>query len=314
MRFMTITDFYFLTVIALINSVRLFPWIHLKSFIVRCIVFTAYRVLKDKRQLSEQHLSEVFDRKFSKEDMKRIIERSFYEFWYDTFSHSPSSLQKTELAQADVRGVERLQMALKSGKGVILWESSTFGKRILAKQILHGNGFAVHQVHAENHLLGGFTAGGGHPTWMRNHKIKPFFEKCEKQFVSEIIYLPNSESLAFTRTLLARLKQNGILCMAGGGRFGHKLIPIKFLGRTENISTGIVSLAKMSGAPILPMFCIEEENGKTTLIIEPPLLTQSDADREGGFERIIAQYVSLLESYITRYPEQYHNWHVARVS
>lgn len=311
---MTITDFYFLTVIVLIKSVRLFPWVQLKSFMVRCIVFTAYRVLRDKRQLSEKHLSEVFDEKFSKDQMKRIIKRSFYEFWYDTFSFLPSSLKKVELRKTHLHGVEHLQMALKNGKGVIVWESSTFGRRILAKQILHENGFAVHQVHAENHLLGGFTAGGGYATWMRNHQIKPFFEKCENQFVSEIIYLPNSESLVFTRILLGRLKQNGILCIAGGGRFGQKLIPIRFLGRTDILSTGIVSLAKISGAPILPMFCIQEENGKTTLIIEPPLLTQSDVDRERGLERIVAQYVSLLESYIRRYPEQYQNWHFARVS
>ena len=311
---MTITDFYFLTVIGLIKSVRLFPWVQLKSFMVRCIVFTTYRVLRDKRQLSEKHLSEVFDEKFSKDQMKRIIKRSFYEFWYDTFSLLPSSLKKVELRQTHLHGVEHLQMALKNGKGVIVWESSTFGRRILAKQILHENGFAVHQVHAENHLLGGFTAGGGYATWMQNHKIKPFFEKCENQFVSEIIYLPNSESLVFTRILLGRLKQNGILCIAGGGRFGQKLIPIRFLGRTDILSTGIVSLAKISGAPILPMFCIQEENGKTTLIIEPHLLTQSDVDRERGLERIVAQYVSLLESYIRRYPEQYQNWHFARVS
>jgi lauroyl/myristoyl acyltransferase len=314
MKFMTITDFYFLTVIALIKSVRLFPWVQLKSFMVRCIVFTAYRVLRDKRQLSEKHLSEVFDEKFSKDQMKRIIKRSFYVFWYDTFSLLPSSLKKVELRQTHLHGAEHLQMALKNGKGVIIWENSVFGRRILAKQILHENGFAVHQVHAENHLLGGFTASGGYPTWMRNHKIKPFFEKCEKHFVSEIIYLPNSESLVFTRILLGRLKQNGILCIAGGGRFGQKLIPIRFLGRTETLSTGIVSLSKISGAPILPMFCIQEENGETTLIIELPLLTRSDVDRERGLESIAAQYVSLLESYIRKYPEQYQNWHFARVS
>ncbi len=314
MKFTTFTDFYFLSVIALIKIVSWFNSPRLKVFVVKGIVFTAYMVLRGKIQRSEKNLSEVFDEKFSKDQMKRILKRSFNEFWYDTFSLLPSSPERAELRKTHLQGVDHLQKALKDGKGVILWESSTFGRRILAKQILSQNGFTVHQVHAENHLLGGFTAGGGYPTWMRNHKIKPFFEKCEKQFVSEIVYLPNSESLVFTRILLGRLKQNGILCIAGGGRFGQKLIPIRFLGRTNTLSTGIVSLAKISGAPILPIFCIHKENGEKCLIIDPPILVEPNVDREHGLERIVAQYVSLLESYSRRYPEQYHNWHFAQVS
>ena len=127
-------------------------------------------------------------------------------------------------------------------------------------------------------------------------------ERCEKPFLAEIIYLPSSDSLVFTRILLDRLKQNAILCIPGDGRSGKKLLPMRFLGRTRLFSTGMVSLAKISGAAILPIFCIQEKNGKTNLIIEPPILIETVVGREQVLEKGVLQYVSLLESYIRKYP------------
>jgi lauroyl/myristoyl acyltransferase len=138
--------------------------------------------------------------------------------------------------------------------------------------------------------------------------IKTEMEKFEKPFLAEIIYLPSSDSLVFTRILLDRLKQNAILCVPGDGRSGKKLVPIKFLGHTRLFSTGMVSLAKISGASILPILCISEKNDKTSLIIEQPILIETEVGREQVLEKGVLQYVRLLESYIQKYPEQYRNW------
>jgi len=104
------------------------------------------------------------------------------------------------------------------------------------------------------------------------------------------------------------LKQNAILCIPGDGRSGKKLLPMRFLGHTKLFSTGMVSLVKFSGASILPIFCIQEKNGKTSLIIEPPILIETEVGRDQVLEKGVLQYVRLLESYIRKYPEQYRNW------
>jgi lauroyl/myristoyl acyltransferase len=70
----------------------------------------------------------------------------------------------------------------------------------------------------------------------------------------------------------------------------------------------MVSLAKISGASILPIFCIQEKNGKENLIIEPPVLIETGVGREQVLEKGVLQYVRLLESYIQKYPDQYRNW------
>jgi lauroyl/myristoyl acyltransferase len=69
-------------------------------------------------------------------------------------------------------------------------------------------------------------------------------------------------------------------------------------------------MSKLSGVPILPVFCIKEKGGKTTLNIEHPINTDRDKDRKGALENCVSIYAGMLETYIKLYPEQYRNWHL----
>ena len=309
MKYLEIGDLYSLFVIALIKIVSRFSSSLPKDLTVKSIAFAAYHFSKKKRRNIEKNLSEVLDGKLSKHQRRDIVQGAFHEFWRETCSRWLTRQEKAALKSVSIQGLEHLQRALKNGRGVILWESNALGRRTLSKQVLHGNGFAIHQVYAEVHLKGFLTNDPyRHHSWVRDHMIKKEMERYENPFLAEIIYLPLSDSLVFTRVLLDRLKQNAILCIPGDGRSGKKLLPVKFLGRTKLFSTGMVSLAKISGASILPMFCIQEKNGKTNLIIEPPILIETVVGREQVLEKGVLQYVSLLESYIRKYPEQYRNW------
>jgi len=309
MKCLRIQDLYSLTVIALIKIVSGFPSPLLKNLTIKSIAFAAYHVSKKKRHSMEQNLSEAFDGKLAEHQRREIVKGAFYEFWRETFSRWPTRQERAALKSAGIQGLEHLQRALENGRGVILWESNAFGRRILSKQILHENGFLIHQVYAEVHLKGFLTTDPDRSnSWVREHMIKTEMERFEKPFLAEIIYLPSSDSLVFTRILLDRLKQNVILCIPGDGRSGKKLLPMRFLGHTKLFSTGMVSLVKISGASILPIFCIQEKNGKTSLIIEPPILIETEVGRDQVLEKGVLQYVRLLESYIRKYPEQYRNW------
>jgi len=308
MKFIKAQDLYFILVITLIKTVSWFSSSKLKDFFVKCIASSAYLFSREKRRLSEKNLSQAFGEKLTEDQKQKIIKGAFNEFWMDAFSLIPSNFEKDAIKGVGIHGVEHLQQALKKGIGVILWESAYFGRRNLAKQILHQKGFSIHQVHAESHLAG-FRHDRESPTWVQHCIIKPFFDKHEKQFIEEIIYLPNSDTLAFARLLMDRLKQNAIICITGDVGLGQKLVPQKFFGRNILFPTGMVSLAKISGASILPIFCIQEENNEPSLIIENPIPIASGADRESILENSILQYISLLESYIRRYPENHRSWH-----
>lgn len=306
MRFVAIKDGYYLTVIGL---VKIASWCSpkLKEGLVRSVAWLAYNLSTSKRRHSEKNLAAAFDGKMNESRVRRVVRRAFYEFWDDTFSLLPPRGGRAAHETANLCGLEHLRAALKKGRGVVLWESRHFGKRTVAKRILHEEGFAIHQVHGWNHL-GGLL--GDSPSWVQRNLIDRVFEGWEKRFVKEIIHLPESNSLAFTRALLERLQRNAVVCIPADGGSGQKFIPVHFLGRAGAFPTGMVSLARISGAAILPLFCFRESTATIKVVIEAPLAIESNADKERGLENSIAGYVGLLEGYARRYPEQYRNWHL----
>ncbi|MGH7792608.1 MAG: hypothetical protein ACREOB_09885, partial [Thermodesulfobacteriota bacterium] len=202
-KFIQIKDLYFLAVIMLIKVVSLFSSPRPKDFFATLMAHAAYHISRRKRRLAEKKVSEVFGYNLSEHRRREVVKGNFYEFWNEVFSLSLSREEKAALKRVEIRGIEHLLSSLNNGKGVILWESGSFGRRNLAKQILNENGFSICQVHTDHHM-GGFGHDRNSVTWVRRHGIKPFFEKCEKQFVEEITYLPNSDSLVFTRRLMDR--------------------------------------------------------------------------------------------------------------
>ena len=293
-----------LSVIALIQIVHWSPASLAPRLFVKGFAFIAYHFSRNKRRVIENHLLEMFDGKLDEGLKREIVRGVFHEFWEEKFSLVLPRSERTVLRGVDIRGMDRLEQALEKGRGVILWESNALSNRTRSKQILHAKGFTVHQIHSENHLEGFLNP---HPskTWVQRQIIKRMLEKFEMQYLKEIIYLPRSDSLAFTKILLGRLRQNAILCVSGDAHGGQKRIPLPLFHHIELFPTGMVSLAKISGAALLPIFCISEETGRKRLVIEPPISIDRGLERERGLENGVSQYVRLLESYIRRYPKQY---------
>ena len=301
-RFATPYDLYLLCVIVLLKTVNRSRSFRLAGYLSRFAGLAAWRLSRRRRQSRERIIAQTLD--ISSADTKRVVKRSFYEFWDSVFSLPYCGIQRSDCRLAELRGLDHLKNALAKGRGVILWESHSFGKRALAKRVLHQNGFSVCQIHAQNHLEGFRNS----ESWIAKNAIQPFFENLEKPFVKEILYLTTGD-ISFNRTLLKRLKRNAILCIAADGRQGHKFIPVWFLGHSVLFSTGMISLAKLSTATILPLFCVQQATEKATVIIEAPIEIEANGDRESGLERSVKQYAGVLESYIRRYPEQYLSWH-----
>jgi lauroyl/myristoyl acyltransferase len=298
-KFIAAYDLYILIVMGLVKAAGTpdFPW--LRHFCARGAGYAASHLSRVKRRQIEDGLKAL---ELSKREKSLIAKRVFYVFWYDIFfGLSPCRTAKAAKCNSEVNGVEWLNSALERGHGVILWESSFFGRRMSAKRILHENGYSVHQVHAHDHV-GGFHNSG---SWIGKCIIQPLFDRFETRYVNEIIRLLGPDSFAFSRQFRVRLRQNCIVCIAADVSKGHKLVPIPFLGRTVYFPTGMVSLARLSGATILPLFCIQQKSGQTTVIIESPVPIE---DGDDSSQKTVMHYARLLESYIKNYPEQYRYW------
>lgn len=306
MKLITAKDVYLLSVITLIEAANRISSGRLRPLLARSVAFLAYRLSRRKRRMSETNVFQAFEGKLSRERARAIVKGSFHQFWLEIFS-MPHSSGSEAADTISICGLEHLRDTLERGKGAILWESSYFGRRNLAKYILHRNGFAIDQVHAHNHI-GGFDGSGDAQSWTRDRVIRRFFDERERSFVREIIYLTEPDSFVALRIMLERLKNNGILCLSADGTRGHKFIPVSLLGQTVYFPTGAVSLAKITNTPILPLFCFADTTGRTKLTILPPLQVPSELQREHALEQVILQFVSVLESHVRKYPEQYRKW------
>ncbi len=257
----------------------------------------------------EENLRRVFGNDLSTGQRRRIVRESFCEFWEDIFAMHLGKSEREALAQIQIQGKEYLMDALSSGRGAILLESSHFGRRNLAKQVLHHLGIPVHQVHHERHI-GGLQVGA--PTFVQHRFVKPFLEKHEMAFVAEIIYLTDSDSLIYAKQLMSLVQRNKVICISGDGRRGQKSVSLRFLGDVNQHPTGMMNLAKISRAPLLPIFCMDMPPGKPMLIIDRPIEIEKNLDREASLRQALAQYLRLLESYIMKYPGMYRYWQFER--
>lgn len=303
MAFVKVNDIYYLTVLLLIRLGSWLSWSWLRNMLVHSISWLAYRWPSVKGHRSCQGLLAAFGPELEREERARILRSSFRGFWRDTFAVLPLKQEVDKLDREVVFEEELLEAAMARGRGVILLESNSFGERLTAKQILNKRGFPIYQVHAENHL-NGLRNEGVRISWLRESVLKQTFDRWERDFIAEIICIPEDNSLVFTRTLLRRLAERKIVCSAGDGRMGQRLVTLPFLGRERPFATGMFSLSLLSGAPILPLFFFLDKENRSRLVIGPEVVVT-----KGKIEIALASYVKQLEAYARKYPEQYRNWH-----
>ena len=303
MRVLDAEDLYYLTVVALI---RLAAWSRsprLCDTIANTVARIAWMLPTAKRRHLISRIAACVDPATPKQ-RHEIARRTYRAFWQDAFALA-GTVRPADAQRIRVQGLERLQRALTDGHGAILIDSGFFGRSHLAKIVLHAHGIVIVQVHSSDHLASFWSA---RDTRVRRDAIRPFLEACERRFAQEILYVSRSDpSLAFTRRLMSVLQGNRVLCLSGEGRIGQKAVTLPFLGGERRFVTGAMSLAKHSGAPLLPFFCWRDDDGQAMLVIEPAIDLQRGAR---AAETGAAEYGRLLETYVRRYPSEYYGWHI----
>ena len=306
-------DIYGLAVVIVVEVIGRLPHPRFRRRIIDLLARLAYVVSRRKRRRIERNLELAFGVSLDATEKRRLAIACFREFWQEMVQWVPTSAPDTPVDRVSVAGQSHLEDALAKGKGVILWESNGFGPRVLAKRVLHARGNPVIQMHGAAHL-GVMMTDKGVGTWLRTKVLRPLFERRERAFVSDILIIPQVSSLSTSRVYIDRLRHNEILCVAGDGTIAHRLHALNYLGGTTLFAPGMVKLAKLSGATILPMFCIPTGEGGAVLEINRPIVTQSSGKRDEIVEHSLCQFTDALEKHIRRRPECFRNWHLVGLS
>jgi KDO2-lipid IV(A) lauroyltransferase len=150
---------------------------------------------------------------------------------------------------------------------------------------------------------------GGPGSWLRERVVVPWLEKRERAFSADLILIARETSLASARMLATALRRNRLVVITADVAMGDRLIALPVLGETKRFATGMVNLARQCGAPLLPLFCVREADGRVRVVIEPPIPVPETGDRDTRVTAPLRAYAARLEHWLARHPEQYRSWH-----
>lgn len=179
---------------------------------------------------------------------------------------------------------ERLEEALDRGRGLIL-ATAHFGNFDLVGQVLVGRSF----------------------------RVTALVEPLEPPRLFRLVTaLRNSQGLHFEpvgpaalRAVLRALRQGEIVGLACDRDLQGNGLELPFFGEEARLPAGAIYLALKTGAPIVPAFVVRERDNTFTAFVEEPLDIEGAGDEEEVVRRGARQMASLLEKYISRYPEQW---------
>jgi phosphatidylinositol dimannoside acyltransferase len=202
----------------------------------------------------------------------------------------------------EIRGREHLEAALAGGKGVILC-SAHFGSYDCAFSLLGASGFPVTTIGRWQH---NYTAGlSSAERWfwelvyarrLRRHRHRPNIE-------------PWAGRVAVAAQAAAVLRGNEVLTIAIDAPPLEKdlarTVEVPFVGRRARLLPGAVTLARLTGAPVLMGFMYRSADYRHQVLeISAPVQCQAGEDEATAFARCAAK----VSAAIRRDPAHWVYW------
>ncbi len=233
----------------------------------------------------------------SLEEISRRGAEQFYQTQAEVFSYpclQPADARK----YFPVTGSEHLDAALRQGRGALILLSH-IGANQMIMPALGFRGYQIFQLSRPAHVDNDEYAG---------QRLSSVLVKIINMQRAYEEALP-AKHIDVTKGLLPvfrRLKANGIVALAGDGRYGNEWTPHTFLGRPATFSPGLWLIAHRTGAPVLPTFMLRPEGGTAyQMTIEAPLKLPYGGGEDEFLAVGLKSYISRLEDYFYRYPWQY---------
>lgn len=246
----------------------------------------AYRFGGRLRHTGERNLELAFPEK-NEQERARILQGCFANLGrlLGEFSQLPHVTPSNLRQIIECEGLEHLDAARKSGRGVILftghlgaWELSSFALSAFGYPL----SFLVRRID--------------------NPRVEGLIEGTRTRFGNRSI-----DKRAAARPMLRTLHAGGIVgILVDLNTQPHEGIFVNFFGTPASTTTGLASMALRTKAVILPVFIPwDEQRRRFVLRIDTPLDAKLTGNEEEDIRRITSQFTSVIESYVRRYPEQW---------
>ena len=256
-----------------------------------------YYIAGSKRKIIIEEFKRIFGNTKKRHEINKIAKESFRNMYKDRTEILlyPGLSRERVKKMTFIEGMDKLDRALLLGKGVILLIAH-FGANKMVMPALGFKGYKINQI-------AGRPTDWGNVSGVESRMARKALElelNAEKKFPAKFIYITSN-----IRPAIRCLKNNEILCLAVDGGGGVKRVRVNFLGRPANLSPNFITLAKATGATILPAFVIRQPDSRHRILIEEPLILNAFYDEQKEWEYNTQTFADIFSKYFYCYPHLY---------
>jgi len=273
-------------------SFFLFRWIPLKGvvFFSKIVGILTFYLYKKYRERVIGNLSLAFGNEKDSKEIRRLAKEIFYHFTLtplETLYLGANSFPFDRFVlKIKIEGKEHLDAALGRGKGVIAL-GAHLGSFTLLGTRLAVEGYPFNLI---------VNVGRFPKLWGK----LAFYQRITRQ--QTIPLKPVSASI---KKSLNCLHRNEILYIVADEQQRRGGLPVPFFGQIAYTPPGPAIFSLKTGAPILPMFVLRNDELNRTLVIKSPLPFQQTQDEKTDIERLTHQFTKAIEETVRQYPSQW---------
>ena len=244
-----------------------------------------YRSVKRRRQIALSNLSMTLGNEKGDEELRQIARRSFQNMGKTLveFLSSPRYGLECLLNWVRIEGVENFRRAMAAGRGVVV-VSGHFGNWEI---IFH----AI--VSLDDHIL---TVA----QQFKYDRLDKLVNSYRTRYGGEVV----EKKMAVKRSLRS-LKQGRCVAIMADQDAGASGVFVDFFGIPASTPRGPVMFALRTGAPILSIFNIRQDDDSHLITISEPLELEISGDPEKDVTVNTAKFVRQLERLVRTYPCQW---------
>lgn len=266
----------------------LFLWARMKGWVRSFISPDRFEVKKN--------LTNIFGNEKNEKEIRRLVRQHFMHLQRLEFSKIWRKVQGYAFARrVPLEGLEHLHAVLAAGKGAILL-TAHYGYSRQIRHLLRLHNYPAWIVGSQ------LPKDKPDPLSKFGRLLHDRVFKIPEFKVEEENDLPTGLNI---RPLVQKLQKNEIVILTADGLRASNVVEGTLLGVRTAFATGSVSLARGTGAKILPAFVVDSGTGLIglKLCLEPPLALQYTDNPKEDFKANLAKFALVFETYMRRYPQ-----------